>query len=84
VRSVRGRKLDVKILLFNPALHGTHNWIWITSVWQPASSFRNRIYGDVLQHHDLEKYWIKAEDGMMPSDSDSCTDLHQNNFMSSL
>lgn len=30
-----------------------HDWIWITSVLQPVSSFRNRIYGDVLQHQDL-------------------------------
>lgn len=84
MRSVTGRKLDVKIPPFNPALHGTHDWIWITSVLQPASSFRNRIYGDVLQHQDLEKYWIKVEDGMMPSEPDSCTDLRQNNFMYSL
>lgn len=52
--SVAGRKLDVKILLFNPAFRGTHDWIWIASVLQPVSAFRNRIYGDVLQHQDLE------------------------------
>lgn len=82
--SVTSRKLDVKILPFNPALHGIRNWIWMTSVLQLVSSFRNRIYGDVLQHQDLEEYWIKVEDGTMAPDPDSYSDLRQNNFMYSL
>lgn len=59
VYSVTGRKLDVKILLLNPALHGTKVWIWITSVLKLYFLSEIGFIGGIVQHQNLEKYWIR-------------------------